>query len=660
MTVATDQTLPASGAPSVRTAGGWLRPSIRGTFALAFLGIASVVAAVGWFSVASMSRAGGLVIETYDKPLMAISFARAIHADFASMEEAFARRVQERDPAVQAKLDAEIETWAATLRDDLAVARARATTGRVADAVQTITTAFDAWQTARAAMMSDGEARPPWAVVDASAATVRNQIDLLVNFAAEDGFRQRKATLAAISDNRAVQMAGIGAAALLVALMMFGLSRRIIRPVAEASRAAGRIANGQLDVPITISGRDELAALLRAMAVMRDNIRAAMEREIAQRRSAQTRLVDAVESSSEGIVLIGPDRRVLLANAEIGQFWGGAERAPRAGDGLNEAAGRLVDAGVFRTDTPQQRAQLLFALRQMEPLDLEAPLSDGRWLRLARSTTSDGGAILIVSDITLIKERENVLRDVAIRAEMANRAKTEFLATMSHELRTPLNAIIGFSEVLASRHADELAPAAYEDYAGEILSGGRKLLKIINDILMLTKCEAGDLPLNTDEVDLGELVEDCEARMRSAFSRANVTLTADLTLESVIAEGDHVRLREVLTSLLSNALKFTPEGGSVRVTVRTSGSGDAVLTVADTGIGMRPEDIPVVLSAFGQVDGGRSRLHEGTGLGLTLAKAVIERHGGALEIASAPGEGTTVTVTLPAYRPPVAASTVAA
>ncbi|BCW88501.1 Sensor histidine kinase RcsC [Alphaproteobacteria bacterium SO-S41] len=640
--------LDAAAAGPARRARAFL--SIRGKFALAFVSICCIVAAIGWFSVASMTRAGALLVETYDKPLMSISFARAIHADFASMEAAFSRRVSESDPATQEKLDADIEGWAKTLREDLGVARTRAVSPKVRESVDKIAAAFDAWQAARAAMMSSGAAHPEWDVVDRSAATVRDQIDLLVNYAAEDGFRQRKSTLAAIEDNRLVQIAGLAGAALLVALVMFSLTQRIIRPVAAASRAASRIAEGELDVAIEVSGRDEIAKLLGAMAIMRDNIRAMMEREIAQRRSAQTRLVDAIESSSEGVVLIDADRNVLLSNAEIEQFCGGPQNAPRAGDTLDAAAERVVGGGVFLTQTEQQRAEMLILLRRMEPLDLEAPLADGRWVRLARSTTTDGGAIFIVSDITLAKERENVLRDVAVRAEAANRAKTEFLATMSHELRTPLNAIIGFSEVLASRHAEDFAPAEYEDYAGEILASGRNLLGIINDILMLTKCEAGDLPLNIDEVDIVELAEDCEARVRNDFAAAGIKLSVDLTLEPLAVAADPVRLRQVLANLMSNALKFTPEGGAVRLSVRRGGGGQVVFAIADTGIGMAPEDIQVALSAFGQVDGGRSRLYEGTGLGLTLAKAIVELHGGALDVTSAKGAGTTVTVSLPVRR----------
>lgn len=632
---------------TARRATRSLQLSIRGKIALAFISIAFVVAAIGWFAAWSMSHVGNLVVDTYDKPLQSISFARAIHADFASMEAVFARRASEKSPAARAALDAQIESWSKTLSDDLAVAAARATSDNVRNAVAKVAKAADAWQDARAAMTARGDDSPDWSIVDASAATVRDQIDLLVNYAAGDGFRQRKATLAAIEENRTVQMLGAILAAVLAALVMFNLAYRIVTPVAAASRAASRIAEGELDVPIEISGRDELANLLSAMSLMRDNIRATMEREIALRRTAQMQLADAIDSSGEGFVLIGPDRRILLSNAEIERLCGGPEFAPRAGDTLDEAAERIVGGGVFRIETAQQRAQMSVQLRMMEAMDMEAPLADGRWVRLSRSRTGDGGAIFIVSEITLAKEREAVLRDAAVRAEAANRAKSEFLATMGHELRTPLNAVIGFSEIMTSEAFGPLGNPQYLDFAGDILASGRHLLEIINDILALAQSDAGKLRLAAEECDLGELVQDCMPMTADMFARAGVTLAFERPATGVIAVVDEVKIRQALLNILSNAAKFSPEGGATRVSVAHQADGRPAITVADDGIGMRQEDIPTALAPFGQIDSRLARKYQGTGLGLTLTKAIVDLHDGSLEIASRPGAGTTVTIVLP-------------
>jgi signal transduction histidine kinase len=623
-----------------------MRLSIRGKIALAFLSICLVVAAVGWFAAWSVSRAGSLVVDTYDKPLMAISFARAIHADFATVETLFARRLADGDELRRTELDAQMTQAQTVLQEDLDVATKRATSERVRRSVKAVRKAVADWNVARSAMMASGSSQPDWSLLDANAAIVREEIDLLVNYAAGDGFKQRKETMLAIEENRMVQILGAGLAAAMAALVMFGLAYRIVSPVAEASRAATRIAEGELDVPIEISGRDELAALLHAMSIMRDKIRAMVELEISQRRSAQTRLVDAVESSSEGVILIDSDRNVLLSNAEIQAFCG-IDNAPRPGDTLDAAAARVVEGGVFRADTPHQRAELLVQLRMADRLDMEAELTDGRWVRLKRSTASDGGMIFIVSDISLMKERESVLRDAAQRALAANRAKTEFLATMSHELRTPLNAVIGFADIMSSEVLGPIGNAQYKDFAGDILNSGRNLLAVINDILTLAKSEAGDLEMDREEVELDYLAERCADAVTEVFERANVSLETGPHEADCIAIGDDRRLRQVILALLSNAAKFTPAGGSVRLLVSRAPDGCVAISVSDTGIGMRPEDIPVALTAFGQIDGGRSRQYEGSGLGLTIANAIVDLHGGRLVIESAPGAGTTVKVVLP-------------
>ncbi len=622
--------------------------SIRGKIALACLAVCIVVASIGAFGVFSMTRSGALVVETYDKPLMAISFARAIHADFADLQSVAVRLNSEGQGAQADELAVRVEELAKLLHDDLSVAASRATSDRVRRSVSAVTAAVADWREAETALRKAGSTAADWARLDAASATVREEIDLLVNYAAGDGFMQRKQALATIDLNRDVQIAGVVLAALLTLLVMFNLSRRIIKPVAAASLTARRIAGGELDVPIDVRGRDELAALAASMTIMRDNIRAMMEREIAQRRSAQTRLADAIESSTEGFVLIDAERNVLLSNREIEDFCGGPAHAPKPGDTLDEAAARVVSGGVFALRSEQQKAEMLIQLRMLDAMDVEAPLADGRWVRLSRSSTSDGGAIFVVSDITLLKERERLLRETAERAEAANKAKSEFLATMSHELRTPLNSVIGFSEIISSEALGPVGEPQYREYAGEILSSGRGLLKIINDILMLVKSESGELTLESDAIDLGELLEECADSMGVTFARAKVTLAIGPVVGPCFAMGDRGRLRQAILNLMSNAAKFTPEGGTARLSAFCAADKQVAISISDTGIGMREEDIPVALAPFGQIDSSRSRRYEGTGLGLTLARAIVELHCGEMRIDSTPGEGTTVAIFLPA------------
>jgi signal transduction histidine kinase len=235
-------------------------------------------------------------------------------------------------------------------------------------------------------------------------------------------------------------------------------------------------------------------------------------------------------------------------------------------------------------------------------------------------------------------------------AEAASRAKSEFLANMSHELRTPLNAIIGFSDILKAEMFGALGASQYRDYAHDINSSGVHLLGIVNSILDLTKAEAGKLEVMLDDVDLTQVVRQAERMMAAQADKARVLLSVRLPEDGeLMLTTDERKVRQVLLNLLSNAVKFTPAGGSVTLRV-LRGQSDVAIEVADTGIGMAPEDIPKALAPFGQVDGSLARRYEGTGLGLPLAIRFVEAVGGTLALDSTPGRGTTVTVRLPVVR----------
>ncbi|HYE00809.1 MAG TPA: ATP-binding protein [Alphaproteobacteria bacterium] len=234
------------------------------------------------------------------------------------------------------------------------------------------------------------------------------------------------------------------------------------------------------------------------------------------------------------------------------------------------------------------------------------------------------------------------------QAETASRTKSQFLANMSHELRTPLNAIIGFSEAMRDQMFGALAPK-YREYAADIHDSGSHLLAIINDILDISKIEAAKMELQEDRVSLADLVR---AALRLVEARARsegVTVAVDLPPDLPLLWADERLLKQVLVNLVSNAVKFNRPGGAVCI-VATPLHGGVAVTVQDTGIGLRPEDIPRVLRPFEQADGSLGRRYEGTGLGLPLADALIRLHGGRLTVESVYGEGTTVRFELPASR----------
>jgi len=234
-------------------------------------------------------------------------------------------------------------------------------------------------------------------------------------------------------------------------------------------------------------------------------------------------------------------------------------------------------------------------------------------------------------------------------AESANQTKSEFLANMSHELRTPLNAIIGFSEMIKGGYFGPLE-SKYQEYAKDINDSGEHLLGIIADILDISKVETGELGIEKEEVDLAETAAACEMMVSDRAEEAGVTLTFDVAADLPLLHADPLRLKQVLLNLIGNSIKFTPVGGRIMVSGEIMGDGGLAMAVRDTGIGIAEEDIAIVLERFGQVRDGHTRAHKGAGLGLAVAKSLMQLHGGTLEIESELGKGTTVTVTFP---PPV-------
>ncbi|HEY4919629.1 MAG TPA: ATP-binding protein [Xanthobacteraceae bacterium] len=394
-----------------------------------------------------------------------------------------------------------------------------------------------------------------------------------------------------------------------------------------------------------------------------------MEKTIA----ADVRLRDAIETIPEAFVLWDADNRLVLCNSNFQGLHDLPDEAIRAGTAYEAvvAAGRKP---VVRTTGTHDGAPTLGART------FEAQLDDGRWLHISERRTKDGGYVSVGTDITAIKLHEEKLIDserrlmatVAdlrvsqqalesqaqqlsdlaekyaeekTRAEEANQAKSKFLANMSHELRTPLNAIIGFSEIMGSGMFGPLGADRYGEYCRDIHSSGQYLLDVINDVLDMSKIEAGRLRLDRETLQLDQMLNDSLRVVASRAAEKRIALTLDVG-PKIWFEADRRSCKQIILNLLSNAVKFTPEGG--RIDVRGRARGDTVvIAIDDTGIGIPRDALTRLGRPFEQVESQLTKSHHGSGLGLAIAKSLVELHGGRMRIRSRPGIGTLVVVRLP-------------
>jgi PAS domain S-box-containing protein len=398
--------------------------------------------------------------------------------------------------------------------------------------------------------------------------------------------------------------------------------------------------------------------------------------DITALRRAEQRLKDAIENINEGFLLLDAEGRYAVFNSQLLKLYPKTAPHVAVGGSFAEALRKGAEAGEYpHLDTPEQIdafvAEWSARFRDAKPFQGAAPLAGGGWVLVSHRPTAEGGSVNIYTDITALKQREGDLAEANIRlqqqaqaltvlaeelraanlaAEQANISKSQFLANMSHELRTPLNGIIGFSDIIRRELFGQITPARYRDYAEDIHSSGEHLLKLINDILDLSKIEAGKMSLRIAAIPTDDAVAQAQRMVQPLADSRRITLHPPVIADCPLLHADERQLKQILLNLLSNAVKFTPEGGEVRIAIRRDGTKGAVITVADTGIGMSPDEIRIALERFGQADSSFAKTTPGTGLGLPLVDGLVKLHDGRLEIASEPGKGTTVTVRLPWHK----------
>lgn len=318
--------------------------------------------------------------------------------------------------------------------------------------------------------------------------------------------------------------------------------------------------------------------------------------------------------------------------AETGSRWGWVRLTVSSHD---DDVGRHFNAlGIDISDLKETEKQL-----QDRQISLNTSLNE---LQKTKGKLEVQSAVLI--------NTAGQLETARVAAEEANRVKSEFLSNMSHELRTPLNAIIGFSQIIKQQTFGPVGSTKYRDYATDIHDSGIHLLELINEVLDFSMMEAGAAELLEDDVDVTATIRTVLRMVADRAEKQGISLSVDTPDDLPLLRADTRKMRQILINLLTNAIKFTAEGGTITITAWARTSSGYVLQVADTGIGIALEDIPKALGVFGQVDSVMTRQHQGTGLGLPLTKSLAELHGGSLDLQSQPGIGTTVTVRFPAER----------
>ncbi len=381
--------------------------------------------------------------------------------------------------------------------------------------------------------------------------------------------------------------------------------------------------------------------------------------DVEERRRAERALSEAekkyraiVENAAGGIYQVTPEGQFLSANPALAKIIGY--------DSPEEVLRDVESAQDQLYVDKEGRAKFLSDISVLDiskNYEGQIKRKDGQIIWVSeniRPVKDDEGTLLFfegsMEDVDQRRKAELALKDAKIESDLANRAKSEFLANMSHELRTPLNAVIGFSEIIKNESFGPLPSEEYKDYANSIYDSGQNLLNVINDILDVSRIEAGDRTLNEGVVKVSEIVDSCLSLMDTKIKNNKIQLQNKVAQSDLSFIGEKHAVKQMLLNLISNAVKFSPENSLIMLDAELDSKSRLRLSVTDTGIGMNEYELKKALSPFGQIDTEHNRSKSGTGLGLTLVKSLMELHGGEFEIVSQKGIGTTATLIFPTKR----------
>ena len=460
----------------------------------------------------------------------------------------------------------------------------------------------------------------------------------------------RGQVLADVAQATVVALTAVGLAILLGVAATFVVLRSISRPLDDVVAAMAGITAGNLNTAIPPPAPDEIGAMARTLEFFRDSL-TERNRLTAEREHERKTLAAAIATISDGFVLYDADDRIVVCNERVREIYPQRADLFRPGTSFRE----ILDAAVARSvpdlkgRTPEEWIEERLT-QHFEPYSVaEHSYRNDRWVRVTQRKTHDGGTVVVYTDITELKRRQQQLEEAMEQAEAANRAKSAFLANMSHELRTPLNAIIGLTEMLMSNAARFGTEKATEPLR-RVHRAGKHLLELINQILDLSKIEAGKLELNPERVNIPRLVDEVVGTARSLAEQNKNRLTVECPSDIAPLYVDALHLRQILLNLLSNACKFTKDGEvSLRVIPATA-EGRAWLdfVVSDSGIGMTPEQLSKLFQEFTQAGQSTAQRYGGTGLGLAITRRLCRLMNGDVTVTSEASKGSTFVVRLPA------------
>jgi adenylate cyclase len=426
--------------------------------------------------------------------------------------------------------------------------------------------------------------------------------------------------------------------------LTFIILRSIAVPLHRLVGAIDGLSAGDLSVPIPRAGSDEIGAMAHTLALFRDSLRE-RDRFAAEAEAQRKTIAAAIATISEGFVLYDSNDRIVLFNEQFRAIYPGLADIIKQGTTFGE----VLEAVVLRSlvDLGNQSPQDWIAERRARR-EHSGGFAEyrygGRYIRISERRIQDGGTVAVYSDITELRQHNLELEQARELSEVANRTKSQFLANMSHELRTPLNAIIGYSEILQEDAADGGQEHFITDLK-KIEGAGRHLLGLINDILDLSKVEAGKMEVFIEEVDIPSLLEEVGAIIRPLVGKSGNTLELHVAPEIGSIRTDRTKVKQCLLNVLSNASKFT-QNGKLTLAIERTERATVQMTISDTGIGMSPEQLGRLFQAFSQADASTTKKFGGTGLGLAITRHFCRLLGGDISATSRAGQGSTFKIVI--------------